>query len=196
MVTPELFRRFPDVRSLAGAPAGAVEDVIKSTGFFNAKARSLRGAARAIVERHGGEVPRTMDELVKLPGVGRKTANVVTGNAFGEPGGVVVDTHVGRISRRLGWTRHSDPEKVELDLNRIVPRDSWVFLPHALIHHGRAICTARNPLCESCFLFDVCPKVGVPKREAKVKANVRAKAKATARAAARPKRRVKARRMG
>jgi endonuclease-3 len=191
MVTPELFRRFPDAKSLAGAPEGALEDVIKSTGFFNAKARSIRGAARVIVERHGGEVPRTMDELVKLPGVGRKTANVVTGNAFGEPGGVVVDTHVGRITRRLGWTRHTDPEKVETDLNRLVPRESWVFLPHALIHHGRAICTARSPLCESCFLFDVCPRVGVPARKVKTKA--KSKARARVKPEARAKRPVRVR---
>jgi endonuclease-3 len=166
MVTPELFRKFPGARALADAPPGALEDAIKSTGFFNAKARSIRGAARALVERHGGEVPRTMEELLKLPGVGRKTANVVLGNAFGNAAGVVVDTHVGRISRRLGWTRHTDPEKVELDLNRIVPRESWVFLPHALIYHGRSICTARNPLCESCRLFDLCPKIGVTPRSA------------------------------
>jgi len=170
MVTPGLFRRFRDAKALADAPEGALEEAIRSTGFFNAKARSIRGAARAIVERHGGEVPRTMEDLVALPGVGRKTANVVLGNAFGDPGGVVVDTHVGRIARRLGWSRHGDAGKVEDDLNRIVPRESWVFLPHALIHHGRAICTARNPLCESCFLFDLCPKVGVARRAAKAKA--------------------------
>lgn len=177
IVTPALFRKFPDAAALASAPPGALEDAIKSTGFFNAKARSIRGAARGLVERHGGQVPRTMDELLELPGVGRKTGNVVLGNAFDAPDGVVVDTHVGRISRRLGWTRHADPVKVELNLNRIVPRAAWVFLPHALIHHGRAICTARRPLCESCVLFDICPKVGVARPAArKVSRSARAAA--------------------
>ncbi len=164
MVTPELFRRFPDARSLASAPPGALEEVIRSTGFFNAKAKSIRGAAKAIVERHGGEVPRTMEELNVLPGVGRKTANVVLGNAFGAPDGVVVDTHVGRLARRLGWSRHADPEKVERDLNRAIPPGEWVWVSHALIQHGRAACTARAPRCSSCPLERLCPKVGVPAR--------------------------------
>jgi endonuclease-3 len=161
VVTPELFRRFPDTRALADAPEGALEDVIRSTGFFNAKARSIRGAARALVERHGGEVPRTMDELIKLPGVGRKTANVVLGSCWNAPNGVVVDTHVGRLSRRLGWTRQVDPVKVESELSAALPRGEWVFVGHALIEHGRAVCTARAPRCPECTLADLCPKVGV-----------------------------------
>lgn len=162
LVTPELFRRFPDARALAEAPPGELEEVIRSTGFFNAKAKSIRGAARAIVETHRGEVPRTMAALHALPGVGRKTANVVLGNVWGEPDGVVVDTHVGRLSRRLGWTRLTDPVKVESQLNRLVPRQDWVFVSHALILHGRRICAARKPACSRCVLEDLCPKRGVP----------------------------------
>jgi endonuclease-3 len=143
------------------AAGGELEELIRSTGFFNAKARSLRGACRAIVEKHGGRVPRTMAELNALPGVGRKTANVVLGNAFGAPDGVVVDTHVGRLARRLGWSRHSDPVKVERDLNALLPRDVWVFAGHALILHGRRTCPSRAPRCGTCFLADLCPKSGV-----------------------------------
>ena len=160
-VAPEVFRRFPDAASLAAAPPGALEDVIRSTGFFNAKAKSLRGMAKALVEKHGGEVPRTMEALHALPGVGRKTANVVLGNVWGTPDGVVVDTHVGRLARRLGWTRQTDAVKAERDLNRIVPRDRWTWISHALIQHGRRICTARRPRCERCTLADLCPKRGV-----------------------------------
>src|SRR5205085_1034675 len=137
MVTPHLFAKYRTAADYARSSPGVLEDEIRTTGFFNAKARSIRAAAAAIAAEHGGKVPATMEELLRLPGVGRKTANVVLGNAFGEPAGVVVDTHVGRIARRLGWTKHTDPEKVELDLNRLVPPESWVFLPHALIHHGR-----------------------------------------------------------
>lgn len=161
LVAPEFFLRFPDAGSIAAAPRGALEDVIRSTGFFNAKAKALRGAANAIIERHGGEVPRTMEALRALPGVGRKTANVVLGNAFGAPDGVVVDTHVGRLARRLGWSRHTDPEKVERDLNTLFPRERWIFLGHALILHGRQVCVARKPRCESCVLADLCPREGV-----------------------------------
>ncbi len=161
MVTPELFRRFPDAGALAAAPRGALEKVIRTTGFFNAKAKAIRGAARAIVEEHGGEVPRSMEALCALPGVGRKTANVVLGTAFGIPGGVVVDTHVGRLARRLGWSAHTDPAKVERDMNALVPRDRWVWMGHALIQHGRRVCTARKPRCEECPLDDLCPKRGV-----------------------------------
>ena len=160
-VTPELFRKFPDVRSLAEAPEGTVEETIRSTGFFNAKARSIRGAARAIVKDHGGEVPRTMEALHALPGVGRKTANVVLGNVWNEPAGVVVDTHVGRLARRLGWTKESDPEKVELKLYEKIPRARWVWISHALIEHGRHVCLARKPFCDHCPLEDICPKRGV-----------------------------------
>ncbi len=169
MVTPELFRRFPDARSLANAPKGKLEDVIRSTGFFNSKAKSIRGAARAIVEKHGGEVPRTMAELHALSGVGRKTANVVLGNLWNVPDGVVVDTHVGRLARRLGWTKQTDPGKVEKDLNALIPKDRWVWISHALILHGRARCLARSPRCEICVLDNICPKVGVQKKKEKEK---------------------------
>ncbi len=161
LVTPEVFRRFPDAASLAKAPRGALEKVIRTTGFFNAKAKSIRGAAKAIVEKHGGEVPRTMEALRALPGVGRKTANVVLGSAFGAPDGVVVDTHVGRLARRLGWSAHDDPEKVERDLNVRIPRERWVWIGHALIQHGRRVCSARKPRCAGCPLEDLCPKRGV-----------------------------------
>lgn len=159
-VTPELFRRLATPAAMADA-GPELEELIRPTGFFNAKARSLRGACRAIVKQHGGEVPRTMEELHALPGVGRKTANVVLGNAFGEPGGVVVDTHVGRLARRLGWSRHADPVKVERDLNALLPPGDWVFAGHALILHGRRVCSSRSPRCGSCLLDDLCPKAGV-----------------------------------
>jgi endonuclease-3 len=165
MVTPELFRRFPDAAALAAAPPGALEEVIRSTGFFNAKAKSLRGMAKALVEKHGGEVPRTMAELHALPGVGRKTANVVLGNVWNTPDGVVVDTHVGRLARRLGWTKNADPVKVEQDLNRKVPEKRWTWISHALILHGRRICASQRPKCDLCTLADICPKVGVEKKK-------------------------------
>jgi len=165
LVTPELFRRFPDAGSLAQAGPGAIEEVIRSTGFFNSKAKSIRGAARVLVDAHGGEVPRTMAELLTLPGVGRKTANVVLGNVWNAPDGVVVDTHVGRLARRLGWSRHTDPEKVETDLNARIPREQWTWVGHALILHGRAVCTARAPRCATCPLAGLCPKTGVPERK-------------------------------
>ena len=164
-VTPELFRRFPDVAALAASPPGALEEIIRSTGFFNAKAKSLRGIAKALMSEHGGEVPRSMEALLALPGVGRKTANVVLGNIWGMPEGVVVDTHVGRLARRLGWTRHADPAKAERDLNRIIPKDRWTWISHALIQHGRRICRARHPQCERCTLADICPRVGVAAAE-------------------------------
>jgi len=164
-VTPELFRRFPDVEALAVSPPGAIEEIIRPTGFFNAKARSLRGMAKALVSEHGGEVPGTMEALHALPGVGRKTANVVLGNVWGTPDGVVVDTHVGRVSRRLGWTRETDAVKAERDLNRIIPKARWTWISHALILHGRRICAARRPQCERCTLADICPKVGVEKKK-------------------------------
>jgi len=159
-VTPALFRRFPNPAAMAGAGC-ELEELIRSTGFFNAKARSIRGACRVIVETHGGLVPRTMEALHALPGVGRKTANVVLGNAWGAPDGVVVDTHVGRLARRLGWSRQADPVKVENDLNALLPSEEWVFASHALILHGRRACASRSPRCGSCLLADLCPKAGV-----------------------------------
>ena len=164
MVTPELFCRWPDPAALAGANQHDVESVIRSTGFFRAKAKSILGCARALVDRHGGEVPRTMDDLVRLPGVGRKTANVVLGTAFGIASGVVVDTHVGRISRRLGLTRATDAVRAERDLVRALSREHWIAFSHRLIEHGRGVCAARSPACDECALVDLCPRVGVKPR--------------------------------
>jgi endonuclease III len=159
-VTPALFREFSDAASMATASQDRIEELIRSTGFFRSKAKSILGAARAIVRSHGGFVPRTVDALVTLPGVGRKTANVVLGNAFGQPAGVVIDTHVGRLARRLGWSGHTNPEKVEADMNRLIPKNRWVWISHALILHGRGVCNSRKPRCESCSLARICPKVG------------------------------------
>ena len=161
MVTPALFARYPDARSLAAARQEDVEELIKSTGFFRNKAKSLIGMATAVVERHGGEVPADMDALDVLPGVGRKTANVILGNAFGRNDGIVVDTHVGRLSKRLGLTRHADPVKIERDLMALVPKQEWIGLSHRLIQHGRKVCLARKPRCEQCQLEKICPRVGV-----------------------------------
>ena len=157
MVTPELFRTFPTARDLARAEPAQLENMIRSTGFFRNKTKSLLGMSAAIVERHGGEVPRTMAELVLLPGVGRKTANVVLGNALGVSEGVVVDTHVGRLSVRLGLTSETDPVKVEQVLMRLIPREDWVNVSHLLIFHGRRVCVARVPRCGDCVLNDICP---------------------------------------
>lgn len=157
LVTPHLFARFPDPASLAAAPAEEVEDLIRTTGFFRNKARNLIGAARTLVERFGSEVPRTMEELLTLPGVARKTANVVLGTWYGIPTGVVVDTHVARVSQRLGLTDHEDPGKIEQDLMQRIPKEEWIDFAHRLIHHGRRLCKARNPLCQNCFLADLCP---------------------------------------
>ena len=157
LVTPALFRAFPTPRDLAGADVPRLEDMIRSTGFFRNKTKSLLGMSAAIVERHGGEVPRTMAELVQLPGVGRKTANVVLGNALGASEGVVVDTHVGRLSVRLGLTNETDPVKVEQVLMRLIPREDWVRVSHLLIFHGRRVCVARAPKCGQCVLNDICP---------------------------------------
>jgi len=161
MVTPELFREFPDADSLAAADAARLEELIKSTGFFRNKTKSLLGMSAAVVERHGGEIPKTMDDLVKLPGVGRKTANVVLGNAFNINEGIVVDTHVGRLSVRLGLTNETDPVKVEQALMPLFPREDWALISHLLIFHGRRVCTARAPKCSSCVLSDVCPSARV-----------------------------------
>ena len=156
-VTPALFERYPDARALAAADQEELEQLIRPTGFFRNKAKSLLGMARAVVERHGGEVPNTMDTLHELPGVGRKTANVVLGNAFGVDEGVVVDTHVRRVSQRLGLTKHEDPEKIEQDLMELVPREDWTDFSHLLIFHGRRICVARKPKHDQCSLCELCP---------------------------------------
>lgn len=156
-VTPALFERFPTMDALANADQGELEALIRSTGFFRNKAKNLIGMARTVVERHGGTLPRTMAELSSLPGIGRKTANVILGNAFGVDEGIVVDTHVRRLSKRLGLTRHSDPVKIERDLVELFSRDRWTLLPHLLIFHGRAVCAARRPRCDNCVLAKECP---------------------------------------
>ena len=161
MVTPLLFRTFPTAAAIAEAPVEQLEEIIRSTGFFRNKAKSLIGLGKALVERHNGEVPDTMEELVKLPGVGRKTANVVLGNAFGRSEGVVVDTHVGRLSVRLGLTRETDPVKVERELMPLFPRDEWTNVAHVLIFHGRRVCDARAPRCDLCVVADICPSCRV-----------------------------------
>jgi len=160
LVTGDLFRKYPDASAFAEAELNALEQDIRSTGFYRNKAKSLIGSASAILERHGGEVPQTMAELTALPGVGRKTANVVLGNAYGIPG-MVVDTHVRRVATRLGWTRENDPVKIEHDLCRLLPKGKWTHTSHVLIFHGRRICKAPVPLCSSCPVSDFCPRADV-----------------------------------
>ena len=160
-VTPSLFGKYRTAADYARARPGELENDIRSTGFFNSKAKSLRRTGAAIAAEHGGKVPDTMDALLALPGVGRKTANVILGNAFGKDEGFVVDTHVGRVARRLGLTRQIDPVKVEQDLNAIVPRGQRTMAAHRLIFHGRQICLARKPRCEICPVNPLCPKIGV-----------------------------------
>jgi endonuclease III len=161
IVTPDLFRRFPDPASLSRALPGDLEALIRSTGFFRAKARNILAMAIQVVDRHDGEIPRDLDALTALAGVGRKTANVVLGTAFGIAKGIVVDTHVKRLAKRLGLTLKSAPEQVERDLMQIVPRSQWVDLSHRLIQHGRRVCLARRPRCDACSLASICPKLGV-----------------------------------
>ncbi|HTI50874.1 MAG TPA: endonuclease III [Planctomycetaceae bacterium] len=161
LVTPELFRQFPTPEKLSQASQSDVERIIKSTGFFRAKARNLRAMAQKVTTDFGSELPRSVEELTQLPGVGRKTANVLLGTAFGISTGVVVDTHVKRIVHLLGLTRHTLPEKVERDLMSIVPRKEWVNFSHRLIHHGRRICIARRPKCFECPLLKLCPRIGL-----------------------------------
>ena len=156
-VTPTLFAKYPTAADYAAADPTELEEDIRPTGFFRNKAKSLRGMARALVDDHGGEVPRTMEDLVALPGVGRKTANVVLGNAFSTDEGVVVDTHVRRLSNRLGFTTHNDPEKIERDLMQTVPKRDWTVFSHLLILHGRSVCKARKPACSDCVVNDLCP---------------------------------------
>ena len=156
-VTPKLFAKYPDARALAKADQAELEKEIYSTGFYRMKAKNLIGMARAVVERHGGKIPQTMDELTALPGVARKTANVVLGSAMGKNEGIVVDTHVARVSQRLGLTSETDPVKIEQDLMQLIPRDQWTVFAHRLIWHGRRVCTAKNPDHEHCLLAPVCP---------------------------------------
>ena len=157
IVTPTRFERYPTPEALARARPADVEASIKSTGFFRNKTRSLIGMAQALVAEYGGEVPRTMEELRLLPGVGRKTANVILGNAYGINEGITVDTHVTRLSRLLGLTRNDDPAKIEQDLMLLFPRDHWALVSHLLIFHGRRVCVARRPRCAECVLSDICP---------------------------------------
>jgi endonuclease-3 len=155
--TPGLFARWPDAKSLAGADVADVERAIATLGMFRQKAKRIVELSRLLVEHHGGEVPARLDDLVKLPGVGRKTANVVLGVWFGKPEGVVVDTHVQRISQRLGWTKHDQPEEIEQDLMKVVPREHWDAVAHVLIFHGRRTCIAQRPACDRCPVNDACP---------------------------------------
>ncbi len=177
--TPKLFAKYPNAKALAKADQLDIEPYVATLGFFRQKSKSLIGLAKALVEKHGGEVPRTMEELIKLPGVGRKTANVVMGVMWNAPDGVVVDTHVQRIAQRLGWTRQTDPVKIEKDLCKLLPRERWNMTSHILIFHGRRICFARKPACDKCGINDVCPsafraeKIGrKPPRTARVPARV------------------------
>jgi endonuclease III len=158
MVTPALFKKYPTPEALGRAPQEDVEKIIQSTGFFRNKAKSIRASAADIAEKHGGKVPDTMEELTSLRGVGRKTANVVLGNALGRNVGIVVDTHVSRLSQRLGLTSERDPEKIERDLMKLVPQNQWTIFAHRLIFHGRRVCGARKPNCGGCKLLAHCPE--------------------------------------
>jgi endonuclease-3 len=161
VVTSSLFRKYRTWEDYASAPPAELEADIRPTGFFRNKAKSIRGACRLIGERHGGEVPRSMEELLGLPGVARKTANVVLGNAYGIASGVVVDTHVSRLSARLGLSNEKAPEKIERDLTGLLPESDWIDFSHLLIAHGRKVCKARNPLCGGCVLARLCPSAGI-----------------------------------
>lgn len=164
-VTPGLFAKYPSAAAYAAAPQEELEKAIQSTGFFRNKAKSIRACCQSLVDKHGGQVPASMEELTQLGGVGRKTANVVLGNAFGLNVGVVVDTHVARLSKRLGLTREDAPEKIETELMTLVPRDQWCLFSHLLIFHGRRRCFARNPDCPSCEVLAFCPRIGVSSPE-------------------------------
>jgi endonuclease-3 len=166
MVTRALFKKYPTAAAFASAKRTDIEKAVQSTGFFRAKAKSIQGTCRILAEQYKGQVPKTLDELVKLPGVGRKTANVVLGTAFGIASGVVVDTHVSRLSQRLGLTKEKDPVKIERDLMAQLPQREWVDFSHRLIHHGRRVCAARKPRCDECVLNVVCPKIGVKEKPA------------------------------
>ena len=162
LVTPGLFAKYPTPAKLAAAAQADVEKIVQSTGFFRAKSANLIGMAQGLMSQFNGELPRTLDEMITLPGVGRKTANVVLGTAFGLPTGVVVDTHVKRITRLLGLTKNKTPEKIERDLQSLLPKSEWINFSHRLIHHGRRICIARRPKCQECPLLVLCQRVGLP----------------------------------
>ena len=158
MVTKVLFHKFPDAQSMSKARLLQLEEIIKSTGFYKNKSKNIQQCSKNLVEKYGSQVPQELEQLVSLPGVGRKTANVVMGNAFSIASGIVVDTHVARLSYRLGWTKNKDPKKIEIDLQLLIPLEDWIIISHLLIFHGRKICKARNPGCQVCFLADLCPK--------------------------------------
>ena len=160
MVTPALFARYPDAQAFADAAPSELESLIHSTGFFRNKARNIIACCRELMAKHGSQVPATMEELVPLPGIGRKTANVILGNAFDVPG-IPVDTHVARLSQRMGLTESADPVKIERDLVRLIPKKEWTMFGHRMIFHGRQICRARRPLCEDCTLARLCPRLGL-----------------------------------
>jgi len=168
IVTPQLFKKYRTAQDFANARLPELEEEIKTTGFYRNKAKSITKATKNIVEKHGGKVPNTMEELIALGGVGRKTANVVLGNAFGINTGIVVDTHVARLSQRLGLTKETDPVKIEVTLMNLVPQDQWTMFSHWLIWHGRRRCYARSPDCPNCEIKSVCPRIGVPKEIAKL----------------------------
>jgi endonuclease-3 len=161
VVTPGLFKKYPNAAAYAKAQPAELEHEIKTTGFFRNKAKSIKSCCQALVERHGGDVPRTMEELIMLGGVGRKTANVVLGNAFNVNTGIVVDTHVARLSQRLGLTKETSAEKIEQDLIKLVPQEQWAMFSHWLIWHGRRRCYARGPDCPTCEIHALCPRIGV-----------------------------------
>ncbi len=160
-VTPELFKNYPDPKSMSEAPVEEIEELIKSTGFFRNKAKNIKACCELLTQKYKADVPKSMEELIELPGVGRKTANVVLGNAYNIASGIAVDTHVTRLTNRLGWVKIKDAVKIEAILMKMCPQKDWIMLTHYLIAHGRAICLARSPKCETCFLQDACPKLGV-----------------------------------
>ncbi|MEO1145315.1 MAG: endonuclease III [Cyanobacteria bacterium J06638_22] len=173
MVTPELFRQFPDAKAMAEAEIGDIETLVKSTGFYRNKAKNIQGACHKIMTEFGGDVPATMEELLTLPGVARKTANVVLAHAFGINAGVTVDTHVKRLSGRLGFTKQTDPKKIEPDLMKLLPQPEWENWSIRLIYHGRAVCNARKPACDRCDLADLCPSADLNQPVAKTTSKVR-----------------------
>lgn len=188
IVTRDLFQKYRTAKDFAEAPLAELEQAVRSTGFYKNKAKNIQACCKALVEKHGGEVPKTMEELYALAGVGRKTANVVLGTAFGIPSGVVVDTHVTRLSNRLGLTKQSDAVKIEKDLQALLPQDQWIDFSHRLIWHGRRVCNARKPRCEACDLESLCPKVGVkPAKKAARSSAASAKSTANKDSAKRPR---------
>ena len=174
MVTPSLFARYPNAKAFATAEPRELETLIQSTGFFRNKTRNIIECCKQIVAQHGGQVPATLEKLVPLPGIGRKTANVVLGNAFGVPG-ITVDTHVARLSQRMGLTTHVEPEKIERDLMGLIPKKGWVMFSHRMIFHGRQVCAARKPNCPACILQRICPKIGVDSRHFQAEPEIKRK---------------------